>query len=65
MSSNADKLQALHSQLSQIIYDVGEIQRKLSGIIASIQLQTTLQREENEEIPEDIIDGTSSFQPSF
>ena len=60
-STNATKLQALQSQLSLIICDVGEIQRKLAGIIASLQLQECEKTDENEEIPEDIIDGTNTY----
>ena len=69
-SSNVIKLEALQNQLSQIIYDVGEIQRKLTGIIASIQLETTQKNNANNinneqnECPENI-DESSPFQPSF
>ena len=69
-SSNVIKLEALQNQLSQIIYDVGEIQRKLTGIIASIQLETTQKNNKNNinneqnECPENI-DESSPFQPSF
>jgi len=41
MSNNhQDKLKVLQLQLSQVIYEVGEIQRKLASIIASMEVQT-------------------------
>jgi hypothetical protein len=60
-SSNVIKLEALQKQLSQIIYDVGEIQRKLAGIIASIQVETI----QKNNVENECLDESSHFQPSF
>ena len=62
--SNVIKLEALQKQLAQIIYEVGDIHRKLSVIIASIQHENTQKNNSENECPENI-DESSHFQPSF